>query len=48
MIAKWQMKAIAQKAISFLPKKEKINYWFQKNITKGVTLTDEYFEFQNF
>ena len=46
MIAKWQMKAIAQKAISFLPKKEKINYWFQKNITKGVTLTDEYFEYK--
>jgi len=40
----WVLKAIIQKTISFLPAKHKINYWFQKNITKGVFLSDEYFE----
>lgn len=43
MIRKWHLKAIVQKTISFLPKSHKINYWFQKNITKGVFLGDEYF-----
>jgi len=46
MIQKWKMKAIVQKGISFLPNKEKINYWFQKNITKGVDLNDEYFTYK--
>ena len=36
MIRKWHLKAIIQKTISFLPGSHKINYWFQKNITKGV------------
>ncbi len=44
MIRKWKLKAIVQKTISYLPYKEKVNYLFQKNITKGVQLTDEYFE----
>lgn len=39
----WILKAIIQKLISFLPNGHKINYWFQKNITKGVLLNDEYF-----
>ena len=43
MIRKWHLKAIIQKTISFLPGSHKINYWFQKNITKGVYLGDEYF-----
>ncbi len=46
MIAKWQMKAVLQKGISYLPQKEKINYWFQKNVTKGVNLSDEYFGYK--
>ena len=43
MIRKWHLKAIVQKTISFLPNSHKINYWFQKNITKGVFLGDDYF-----
>ncbi len=41
---KWILKAIIQKSISFLPYKNKINYLFQKYITKGVVLTDDLFE----
>lgn len=41
---KWILKAVVQKAISFLPQREKINYLFQKYVTKGVLLTDEHFE----
>lgn len=43
MIKKWHLKAVVQKTISFLPKGHKVNYWFQKHITKGVQLGDEYF-----
>ncbi len=46
MIAKWKLKAIVQKGISFFPQKERINYWFQKNVTKGVELNDLYFEYK--
>lgn len=41
---KWILKAIIQKSISFLPFKNKINYLFQKYVTKGVVLTDDLFE----
>ncbi len=40
---KWILKAIIQKTISYLPFSHKINYIFQKYVTKGVYLTDEYF-----
>lgn len=40
---KWILKAIVQKTISYLPFGNKINYIFQKYVTKGVYLTDEYF-----
>lgn len=40
---KWYIKAIIQKVISLLPLKHKINFLFQRFITKGVTLTDDYF-----
>ncbi|MCX6352214.1 MAG: class I SAM-dependent methyltransferase [Bacteroidetes bacterium] len=40
---KWILKAILQKAISFLPYKHQINFFFQKYITKGVNLGDDYF-----
>lgn len=40
---KWILKAIVQKSISILPQREKVNFFFQKNITKGVQLTDEHF-----
>jgi ubiquinone/menaquinone biosynthesis C-methylase UbiE len=40
---KWILKAFVQKIISFLPHRHKINYFFQKYITKGVFLTEEYF-----
>ena len=46
MIAKWKAKAVVQKCISFLPQKDKINFFFQKYVTKGVYLTDEYFGFK--
>lgn len=41
---KWVLKAIVQKGISFLPYKHRINYLFQKYITKGVRLSPLYFE----
>ena len=40
---KWIIKAVIQKAISFLPYKHQINFLFQKYITKGVQLSDDYF-----
>jgi SAM-dependent methyltransferase len=40
----WIQKAIVQKCISFLPFSQKINFLFQKYVTKGVYLTDAYFE----
>jgi hypothetical protein len=43
-MAIWVLKAIVQKGISFLPASHKVNYFFQKNITKGVTLSDDLFE----
>ena len=43
-MAKWIFKAVVQKGISFLPYGHKINFLFQKYVTKGVNLSDEYFE----
>lgn len=40
---KWILKAIVQKTISFLPYSHSINFLFQKYVTKGVYLSDEYF-----
>lgn len=40
---KWVVKAVVQKIISYLPFSRKINYFFQKYITKGVFLDEEYF-----
>lgn len=39
----WVFKALIQKIISFLPYSDKINFWFQKHITKGVLLSEEHF-----
>ncbi len=39
----WKLKAVVQKTISYLPLGHKINYLFQKYVTKGVILSDEYF-----
>lgn len=46
MISKWMLKALVQKLISFFPQREKLNYLFQKYATKGVELTDIYFDFK--
>jgi SAM-dependent methyltransferase len=43
-MAKWILKAVIQKTISFLPGGHSINYLFQKYVTKGVQLTDAHFE----
>jgi len=43
-MAKWIAKAIVQKGISFLPYSHNINFLFQKYVTRGVHLSDEYFE----
>lgn len=40
---KWVLKAIVQKIISWLPNSQKVNFWFQKNITRGVVLSDDHF-----
>lgn len=40
---KWKLKQMVQKTISYLPYSRSINYLFQKYVTKGVYLNDEYF-----
>lgn len=40
---KWILKAIIQKIISWLPNSQKINFLFQKYVTRGVRLSDQYF-----
>lgn len=40
---KWILKAVVQKTISWLPNSQKVNFLFQKHITKGVNLSDQYF-----
>jgi hypothetical protein len=40
----WKTKAIVQKIISYLPHGYRLNFLMQKYITKGVLLSDEYFE----
>lgn len=40
----WILKAVIQKGISFLPFSHRINFLFQKYVTKGVNLTDHLFE----
>ncbi len=46
MVKKWVLKAIVQKVISYLPKRDDLNLWFQRNITKGVYLNDEHFNYK--
>lgn len=41
---KWILKAIVQKGISLLPFGHQVNFLFQKYVTRGVHLSDEYFE----
>jgi SAM-dependent methyltransferase len=41
---RWVLKAAVQKAISLMPYKHRLNYFFQKHVTKGAYLTDELFE----
>lgn len=41
---KWVAKAIVQKVISWMPFSQRINFFFQKYVTKGVRLSDAYFE----
>ncbi|MGB3802242.1 MAG: class I SAM-dependent methyltransferase, partial [Lewinella sp.] len=43
---KWVLKAVVQKAISYLPYKERVNFFFQKYVTKGVELSDEHFGYK--
>jgi len=45
-MSKWILKAVVQKGISFLPLRNRINLWFQKNVTKGVELSDEHFHYK--
>ncbi len=40
---KWMLKAVIQKAISFLPKPHRVNFLFQKYVTKGVQMNSEEF-----
>lgn len=43
MMSKWIIKALVQKSISYLPYSQRINYFFQKHVTRGVRLSDEHF-----
>lgn len=45
-MAKWHAKALVQKTISFLPNPERVNYLFQKYVTKGVELNAEHFGYK--
>lgn len=45
-MAKWILKAIVQKTISYFPMKENVNFLFQKYVTKGVRLNDEHFGYK--
>lgn len=42
-MSRWKLKATVQKTISYLPHSHGINHLFQKYVTKGVALTDDYF-----
>ncbi len=41
---KWMLKAVVQKALSLLPAKHRLNYLFQRYVTKGVRLSEAYFQ----
>lgn len=41
-IKKWMLKAAVQKTISLLPYRNRINFWFQKYVTRGVQLDAEH------
>ncbi|MBU3741606.1 MAG: class I SAM-dependent methyltransferase [Candidatus Kapabacteria bacterium] len=43
MIKIWILKAVVQKAISWLPWKHSVNFLMQRYISKSVQLSDEYF-----
>jgi len=43
---KWIAKALVQKTISFLPQRERLNLFFQRNVTRGVALTDEHLRYK--
>ena len=42
-VKKWVLKAVVQKTISYLPGKHRLNYLFQRYVTRGVQLSDAYF-----
>ena len=42
----WILKAAVQKAISFLPYKEDINFFFQQHVTRGVALDEIHFGYK--
>jgi SAM-dependent methyltransferase len=46
LFKKWKLKAVIQKTISVLPAREKLNFIFQKYITKGVLLNDQHFGYK--
>jgi len=46
MSLKWKAKAVVQKTISLFPQRERLNYFFQKYVTKGVELSDKHFGFK--
>ncbi len=43
-MTRWILKAAVQKTISVMPYRHRLNYFFQKYVTKGAHLTDELFE----
>ena len=46
MIKKWHLKAFVQKTISYLPGSSRLNYFFQRYVTKGVLLDDTHFGYK--
>ncbi len=43
LMKKWILKALVQKTLSYLPGGHRVNYWFQKYVTRGVQLDDAHF-----
>ncbi len=45
-MAKWILKALVQKTISYLPYSEQVNRWFQQHVTRGLRLDEVHFSYK--
>lgn len=45
-MARWLLKALVQKTISYFPYSSLINHWFQRYVTRGIRLDDVHFGYK--